>query len=173
MRSKLKTIFVIFLTATALLTGSARADFLGNHRDWSVFTSGKGKNLICYIATEPKKSIGKYKKRGTIALVVSHGPTKKDIGIVRIDAGYTYKKESRVEITIGKTTYKMFTEADTAWAAKSQTDRALVTSMKAGAEIAVHGESSRGTKTTDIYSLKGFTAAYKAIDKACKVKNEK
>jgi invasion protein IalB len=169
----LKTIFVIFLTLTALLVSSARAGFLDNYGDWSAFASGKGKNLICYIAIEPTKSIGKYKKRGTVAIVVSHGPTKKNIGIVRIDAGYTYKKGSGVVITIGKTTYTMFTEADTAWAAKSQTDQALVTSMKAGTEMTVRGESSRGTKTTDIYSLKGFTAAYKAIDRACKVKNER
>ena len=32
------------------------------------------------------------------------------------------------------------------------------------------GTSSRGTQTTDTYSLKGFTAAYKAINTACGVK---
>jgi invasion protein IalB len=169
MRSKLKTIFGILLTAAASMTSPAHAGFLDNYGDWSAFTSGKGKNLICYTATAPTKSVGKYKKRSTVALVVSHGPTKKDIGIVRIDAGYTYKKKSSVVIIIGKNTYKMFTDVDTAWAAKSKTDQALVTSMKAGSEIAVRGESSRGAKTTDLYSLKGFTAAYKAISKACKV----
>ena len=166
----MKITFITLLTATALMMSPAHAGFLDNYGDWSTFTSGKGKNLICYMATEPTKSVGKYKKRGTVALVVSHGPTKKDVGIVRIDAGYTYKKKSSVVITIGKNTYKMFTDADTAWAAKSKTDQALVTSMKAGAEITVRGESSKGTKTTDLYSLKGFTAAYKAIGKACKVK---
>ena len=34
----------------------------------------------------------------------------------------------------------------------------------------VTGESSRGTKTTDIYDLSGVTAALGAIDKACGVK---
>ena len=143
---------------------------MDNHGDWSAFISGKGKSKVCYIAAEPKKSIGKYKKRGTVALVVTHGPSKKDVGVVGVQAGYTYKMGSSAVITIGDTKLKMFTDADTAWAAKSKTDRALVSAMKAGSELAVRGVSGLGNKTTDLYSLKGFTAAYKAISKACKVK---
>jgi hypothetical protein len=33
--------------------------------------------------------------------------------------------------------------------------------------MVVKGTSSRGTKTTDSYSLLGFTKAHKAIDTAC------
>jgi hypothetical protein len=32
----------------------------------------------------------------------------------------------------------------------------------------VEGVSSKGTKTKDTYSLKGFTGAYKAISAKCK-----
>ena len=42
--------------------------------------------------------------------------------------------------------------------------------MKGGKAMVVKGTSSRGTLTTDTYSLAGFTAAYAAIGKACKVK---
>jgi invasion protein IalB len=156
----------LFLVLIVLLATPADAKFLDNHGSWSAFTSGK----VCYIATEPKKTVGKYKKRGTAALVVTHGPGKKEIGMVSVQAGYTYKKGSSAIIAIGDAKIKMFTHADTAWAAKPKTDKVLVTAMKAGAELAVRGQSSKGTKTTDLYSLKGFTAAYKAIGKACKVK---
>ena len=40
--------------------------------------------------------------------------------------------------------------------------------MIRGARMIIQGISSRGTKTTDIYSLKGVGAAWKAINKACK-----
>jgi len=40
--------------------------------------------------------------------------------------------------------------------------------MKGGNRMVVYGTSSRGTKTTDTYSLSGFTAMKKRIDKACK-----
>jgi hypothetical protein len=33
--------------------------------------------------------------------------------------------------------------------------------------MVVRGRSKRGTKTKDTYSLKGFTAGMKIIDKAC------
>jgi hypothetical protein len=36
--------------------------------------------------------------------------------------------------------------------------------------MTVEGISSRGTKTTDVFSLSGFTAAYNAITRACKAK---
>ena len=39
--------------------------------------------------------------------------------------------------------------------------------MKKGNRMVVKGTSSRGTLTTDTFSLKGFTKAYGAIGKAC------
>jgi hypothetical protein len=43
----------------------------------------------------------------------------------------------------------------------------FVAALKKGSKLVVHGTSSRGTKTTDTYSLSGVTAAMDAIDKAC------
>ena len=40
-----------------------------------------------------------------------------------------------------------------------------------GNKMKVVGSSSRGTKTTDIYSLVGFSAAYTYISNLCNVKN--
>ena len=59
---------------------------------------------------------------------------------------------------------------DSAWASTSEGDQKLIKAMKAGSTMVVVGYSSRDTKTTDTYSLSGFTAAYNAISKACSVK---
>jgi hypothetical protein len=40
--------------------------------------------------------------------------------------------------------------------------------MKRGSKMTVVGVSSRGTKTTDTYSLAGFTKAKNLMDKTCK-----
>jgi hypothetical protein len=40
--------------------------------------------------------------------------------------------------------------------------------MKRGTKMSVVGTSSRGTKTTDTYSLSGFTKTKNLIDKTCK-----
>jgi hypothetical protein len=42
--------------------------------------------------------------------------------------------------------------------------------MRAGAVMAVSGISKFGTETTDTFSLSGFSAAYNAITRACKVR---
>ena len=43
--------------------------------------------------------------------------------------------------------------------------------MKKGNTMKVIGYSTRGTKTTDTYSLIGFTAAYKYISQICDITN--
>ena len=61
----------------------------------------------------------------------------------------------------------MQTEGERAWPRDPRDDNKLVRAMKGGLNMVVTGRSTRGTKTTDTYSLLGFTAAMNAIDKAC------
>ena len=89
--------------------------------------------------------------------------------MISVQAGYTYEKASEVELIIDKSSFKLFTDEQWAFAADTATDNELVKSMIGGAALIVRGLSSRGTQTTDTYSLKGFTAALKAIGKACKI----
>ena len=64
----------------------------------------------------------------------------------------------------------LFTKGDTAWTRADKDDKAMVQEMLKGSTLTVAGESDRGTKTVDTYSLKGFSAAYKEINKACGIK---
>jgi hypothetical protein len=61
----------------------------------------------------------------------------------------------------------MFTDGSTAWSRDARGDAALVKAMRAGKSMIVTGVSGRGTATKDRYSLAGFTAAHKAINKSC------
>ena len=53
------------------------------------------------------------------------------------------------------------------WHASPKVNRRIVREMQGGLEMVATGRSKRGTKTVDTYSLRGFTAAYKAISRAC------
>ncbi|MGZ0244927.1 MAG: invasion associated locus B family protein, partial [Alphaproteobacteria bacterium] len=75
-----------------------------------------------------------------------------------------------VQVAIGAKKFDLFTNGDTAWARSTKDDRNLATAMRGGARMVVTGQSSRGTKTKDTYSLSGISAAHKAIGKACGVK---
>ncbi|WP_404423589.1 invasion associated locus B family protein [Thalassospira australica] len=137
---------------------------------WEAYSySEKGKK-VCYIGSQPTSAKGDYTQRGKIYVMVTHRPALKLFNEVSFITGYTYEKDSDVDLRIDSKSFKLFTYEDSAWAVNGEEDRKLVSAMKAGSNMVVVGNSSRGTKTTDTYSLSGFTAAYTAISKACDAK---
>lgn len=141
---------------------------IGDYGDWSAYTYKENGKNVCYAATTPKRDEGRYTKRGDIYTVVTHRPGEGSFDVFNLVAGYTYKPGSHVTVKIGNKTFKNFiTDEDKAWTANDADDKALVAAMLRGERMIVEGESSRGTKTKDTYSLKGFTRAYKAISAKC------
>ncbi len=138
--------------------------------DWSAFAVKTGSTKVCYIGSEPQKAVGKYKKRGETFILVTHRPAEKSVGVISLKAGYTYKKGSEVEIVVGGFKQQLFTDNGHAWAYDAKADKALVRAMMGGSSLVAKGVSSRGTATTDTYSLNGFTAAYKGASAACGIK---
>jgi len=163
--------FIAFLLCILAGAGSpASAEIsLSKYADWEAFTERENGKLVCFMGAVPTKSRGKYTKRGQTFLLITHRPAEKSKNVISLQAGYTFKKTSEVELVIGKSKFKLFTDGPWAFASNADTDNKLVESMIRGAALIVRGISSRGTLTTDTYSLKGFTAAYKAIGKACKI----
>ena len=125
---------------------------------------------ICFVSSVPIKSKGKYdpKNRGDIRVFVSHGPGKAERDVVQVIAGYRYKPQSDVSLTIDGKAFKLFTIEDRAYAESEEDDRRIIVLMRRGSRMTIVGTSSRGTKTTDTYSLSGFTKTKAVIDKTCK-----
>ena len=150
------------------LAAAAADKSLGMFRDWSAMRYGSGKDLACMAFSQPTKSEGKYKKRGDAFVFVTRRREGKGVSMrVSVETGYTYKKGSTVALTVGKASFTLETGGSTAWLDSAEAGRKLVAAMRGGRELVVKGTSSRGTKTTDRYSLYGFTAAHKAIAKSC------
>ncbi len=155
--------------------GSANAaapKLIGEYGDWVAYFYSDSGGTVCYMASSPKKDEGKYSSRGDIYAVITHRPKEKSFDVVNFVAGYDFKPGEMVEVKIGNTTVnKLFTDKDKAWAVNDDVDKQLVGSMKKGERMIVHGVSSKGTKTKDTYSLRGFVAAYKAIGAKCSKPN--
>ena len=66
----------------------------------------------------------------------------------------------------------MFSDGDTAWNRHTTEDTKMVKAMRAGATMAARGISRRGTKTKDTFSLKGFSKAYIAMNRACGIRKK-
>ncbi|WP_422369522.1 invasion associated locus B family protein [Pelagibius sp.] len=165
-------LFFAFTTAlaAAFVPSGARAqgvERLGDFADWSAFKFTEGDSVTCFIASEPTKAEGNYTARGEIHAMVTRRPAEDRIDEVSIQAGYVYQENAPVEIQVGAMKVKLFTQGETAWAVDNPTDRKLVDAMIRGSTMVVRGVSSRGTQTTDTYSLSGFTKAYRAIERAC------
>ena len=163
----------LLIAALALCPAAARAQGasqIGSFGDWEAYQELEGGKKVCYIGSKPKKSQGKYRKRGDVYMLITHRPAEKALDVVSINAGYTYQPASEADVQVGDNKFKLFTDGDYAFAYDQKADAALVAAMIKGAQLTVKGVSNRGTATTDTYSLKGFTAAHKAIGVACGVK---
>ena len=144
---------------------------ISNPGKWGAFTVKEKDGTACYLAGKPDDTAPDNVKRGPVWLLVTHRPHRQVENEVSIYIGYPFKADSTVTVTIDGNTTDMFTDGETAWASDASSDLQLTNAMRAGLKMVVEGESSRGTKTTDTYSLSGFTRAHNAINQACGAKS--
>lgn len=171
MKKFLSILCFCLISASAAQAATIKPKLLGEYDDWIAYYYQEAGGMTCYMASTPKKDEGKYTKRGDIYTVITHRPSDKSFDVININAGYTYKPESRVIVKIGEQSFdKLFTSGDKAWATSDKTDKDIVDAMKRGSRMIVHGTSSKGAETKDTYSLAGFSQAYKAISNKCKKK---
>ena len=124
-------------------------------------------NDYCFIGSLPIESdIPEGKKRGKTYVLV-YIINKSTDAIVQIEAGYPYDQNKIVEVKIDKSLYKFSSEEETPETAWTDQDKEVIYAMKKGIELTIFGISSRGTKTIDIYTLNGFTAAYNNLINNC------
>jgi len=166
-----RTILAALLTVA--LAGPAAAQnrkLIGSYKDWDAFVLvNKGKKS-CFMVSVPKDSAPKNVRRGKVYITITHRPAVRVVGEISVVTGYPYKPDSVARAVIdGRRGFEMFTSGDAAWAYDPKQDKTMVAAMKRGGRLVIRGVSRRGTKTTDRYSLAGFTAAYKAISAACKI----
>lgn len=164
-----------FTLALALITLSfassahaAEPKEIGTYGQWTAYTYTEGGSKVCYMASEPQTAKGNYSRRGDIFALITHRPAEKTKNVFSYITGYTYKTASDVSISIdGKRNFTLFTQDDTAWTPDAESDNELAAAVQAGSKMVVKGTSSRGTLTTDTFSLSGSSKAYDAITKAC------
>lgn len=152
-------------------TAPAGPKLLDKFDDWTAIEGSEGKAKICYIVSRPTKSEPANARRGEILLTVTDRPSAKRFDEVSFRSGYPYKEGAAVTVEVEKKKFEFFTKPDVdpdgAWTRDAAMDKALVEAMRAGNTLTVKGISSRGTETTDHFSLAGFTKAHAAISKAC------
>ena len=164
--------FILALaTAAAWAAVPAAAQDLGQFRDWWAHRFTEEGSHVCTMWSQPEKAEGKYTRRGEIFALVSHRPADKQTGVVWFEMGYPFASGKKLSVSIdGGKPVLLPVSNSIAEHGSPKVNRALVQKMRSGNKMVVTGRSRRGTRTIDTYSLSGFTASYKAISKACRIR---
>lgn len=142
---------------------------LGDFGRWSAYAFEENGGKVCYMAAKPATAVTepKGRARGDIVALITHRPAEGTKNVFSYMSGYGYKKGSDVQLSIDNQKFSLFTQNDMAWAADGSADTAIANAIRKGDKMVVKGESSKGTKTTDTFSLSGSTKAHEAINKEC------
>jgi invasion protein IalB len=169
--------FVIAAGAALLLATPALAQspttgaqLLGQYGDWGAYSASPGGKKVCFALAKPTQSATNppNRPRDPAYLFVSTRPAEKVKEEISVIIGYPFKQNSDATIEIGATNFALYTQNDGAWIKNAAEEARMLEAMRKGQDLTVRGESGRGAKTTDVFSLKGISQALDRAAQECK-----
>lgn len=139
----------------------------GAFGDWLVHQNAGDGPKTCFAASQPQTKEPAGANRSKIVLYVSAWPKDGVKAEFSAKMGYPMSPDAPVSATVDNADFKLFADADRAYVADAAQEAKLIEAMKAGSKIVLKATSTRGTQTTDTYSLAGFGQALDAITSAC------
>ena len=155
----------------ALPAAAEPANLLGVFGNWSAYTSGAGSSLTCYALSKPRATRPSTAKRSAVYLMVSDWPSRKVKAEPQIIYGYQGKEGGAAALAVGSDKFTFFIRNNgkegSAWLQQLGDNDRLIAAMTSGVSAVASGTSSKGTKTSDTYSLAGFNDAMAKVHAAC------
>lgn len=141
--------------------GEAGPKAIGTFGDWVAATHVEAGQTVCYALTRARSSAPALAGRGEVVLTVTQRPALRDA--VAISAGFAFGANAAVAVEIGQTSLDFYTAQRSAFA---RNGAAAVAAFQKGSQAVARSPGPRAP-LVDTFSLKGFSAAYAAINKAC------
>ena len=160
----------VFLAALAVAPASAQQPSLvGQYGAWGVYSGTTGGNKVCFALAQPTSSETDppNRPRDPMYLFVSTRPAENVRQEFSAILGYP-SRSGGGSADIGGTTFELMTQADNAWIRDPADESRLVDAMRRGSDITVRATSSRGTRTTDKFSLSGVSQALDRAAQECR-----
>jgi hypothetical protein len=150
--------------------GSAEPTLLGQFGTWGAYTASPNGKKVCFALAKPSssKTNPPNRPRDPAYAFVSTRPSEKVANEVSIMIGYGLKPGSEATLEVGGASYEMYTQGDGIWIKNAAEEERMVEAMRKSADATVKGVSSKGTQTTDVFSLKGLSQALDKVAQDCK-----
>jgi invasion protein IalB len=146
-------------------TAAATPKALGKYEDWTAATHIEAGQTVCYAFTRAASSSAQISGRGDVVLTVTERTDGRDA--VAISAGFAFAANAAVTVDVDATKLDFYTAQRNAFA---RDGHAAVAAFSKGSKALAHLPAPRNVAVTDTFSLRGFSAAYAAINKACPAK---
>jgi invasion protein IalB len=146
------------------------ATLVGQFGPWGVYIAAPGGKKVCFAMAKPSsmKTNPANRPRDPAYAFVSTRPNERVVNEVSVMIGYPLKPGSEGALEVSGNRYAMYTQGDGLWIKNAAEEDKMVDAMRKGQDITIKGVSSRGTETTDTYSLKGLAQALDRLAQDCK-----
>jgi hypothetical protein len=138
---------------------------IGRFEDWTAAVHQEAGQPVCYAFTRATASTPALRGRGDVVLTVTERPGGRDA--VAISAGFAYAPNAAVQVAADATSMEFYTAQRSAFA---RDGHAAVIAFQRGRQVVARSPGPKNGVVTDSFSLRGFSAAYAAILKACPAK---
>jgi len=152
----------------AAAAAAAQPTLLGQYADWGAYTATPEGKKVCFTLAKPKSSTTNPagRKRDPAYVFISTRPAENVRNEISVIVGHPIKGDATAEV--GTTKFAMYTQNDGAWIKNVAEEARLIDAMRKGADMTIKGTSSRGTQSSDTFSLKGFAQAMDRVAQECK-----
>ncbi len=135
---------------------------IGRFESWTAVTNKEAGQAVCYAFTRASSSVPALPGRGDVVMTVTERPGGRDS--VAISAGFAYAANAVVMVSADATMFEFYTAGRSAFAHEGH---AAVLAFQKARQLQARSPAPKGKTATDSFSLRGFSAAYAAVQKAC------
>ena len=151
---------------------TAQANLLGQFGDWGAYTASPGGQKVCFALAKPTSSsdipANRRSAANVVYLFVSTRPAEKVSNEISVlVAGYAFKPNSEASVAVGGANFAMYTQNDGAWIKNAADEAKMLETMRKGSDMVIKATTSRGTQTTDTFSMKGLSQAVDRASQEC------
>ena len=154
----------------AVAATGAEPTLLGQYGAWGAYAASPNGKKVCFALAKPSssKTNPPNRPRDPAYAFVSTRPAEKVSNEISIMIGYALKPGSEAKLEVGGASYEMYTQGDGIWIKNAAEEDKMIEAMRKSADATVKGVSSKGTQTTDVFSLKGLSQALDKLAQECR-----